>query len=190
MKKYIYLFLCLLIIILPILIFEYKCVRQEYKSHSNNNEVKNSFSFNEYPSQPNNNDSSIQCTNKVRITIQEFLNNMQYSHYKVQKGETLTDIANNYSSTCTLKASLKLIKAANNIQSQDTIQSGMTLNIPEILLKNGTLYTVVKGDSWSKICNEYYNIYDLNYIMELLIYINDLDDDTLQLNTTIFLPKI
>lgn len=194
LKKYFYLFVCSLIIILSILVFDYKVTRQNNKYDGNNTEIKTSYSDNKCsPSTSmidNNTYSSVQCANKVHITIQEFLNNMQCSHYKVQEGETLTDISNNYSSTCTLNASLKLIKAANNIQSPDAIQSGMVLNIPEIILKNGTLHKVVKGDSWNKICNEYYPIYDLNYIMQLLVYINDLNDDTLPLNTVIFLPKI
>lgn len=194
LKKYFYLFLCSLIIILSILVFDHKVIKQNNKYNSNNAKIKTSYSSNKCsPSTSiinNNTYSSVQCANKVHITIQEFLNNMQYSHYKVQEGETLTDISNNYSSTCTLKASLKLIKAANNIQSPDEIQRGMTLNIPEIILKNGNLHKVVKGDSWNKICSEYYPVYDLNYIMQLLVYINDFNDDTLPLDTVIFLPKI
>lgn len=187
MKKYFYLFTCSLIIILSILIFNHNVTRESNKYENNNTEIKTSHSTSTIN---NNTYSSEQCANKVHITIQEFLNNMQCSHYKVQEGETLTDISNNYSSTCTLNASLKLIKAANNIQSPDAIQSGMTLNIPETILKNGTVHKVVKGDSWNKICNEYYPVYDLNYIMQLLVYINDLNNDTLPLDTVIFLPKI
>lgn len=66
----------------------------------------------------------------------------------------------------------------------------MQINIPEITFKNGMVYRIVQGDTWTKICNEYYPVYDLNYIMNLLIYVNDLKDTTLPLDTTIFLPKI
>ena len=187
MKKYSYLFICSFIVISSILIFNYKFTMQNSKYNNNNTKIKTSHSS---TISDNHNNLSLQCTNNVHITIQEFINNMQCSHYNVQHGETLTDISNKYSSTCTLTASLKLIKAANNIKSKDVIQSGMTLNIPETILKNGNLYTVIKGDSWNKICGKYYPAYNLNYIIELLVYINDFNDYILPLNTVIFLPKI
>ncbi|WP_294156124.1 LysM peptidoglycan-binding domain-containing protein [uncultured Clostridium sp.] len=132
----------------------------------------------------------VQCSNKVHITIQEFINNMQYTVYTVKTGDTLNGIADRYSSTCTLNASLKLIKTANNINSSEPLQSGTILKIPEKLLKNGTVYKVTRGDTWSIICDKYYSLYDVNYIMPLLIFINNFNDTTLPLGEQIYLPKI
>ena len=138
----------------------------------------------------NTNIPEVQCANKVHITIQEFINNMQYTNYTVKSGDTLTDIANRYSSTCTLSASLKLIKTANNIKSSSSLQSGINLKIPEQILKNGITHKISSGDTWSKICNEYYPLYDLDYIMPLLIFINNFNDTTLPLGEHIYLPQI
>lgn len=138
----------------------------------------------------NNMNSSVYCSNKVHITIQEFINNMQCADYTVKTGDTLTDIASRYSSTCSLNASLKLIKTANNMNSSATLQSGMILKIPEKILKNGTVYKITSGDTWSKLCNKYYPLYDVNYIMPLLIFINNFNDTTLPLGKEIYLPKI
>lgn len=134
--------------------------------------------------------SKIPCSNKVHITITEFINNLQCSQYTIKEGENLNDILMKYSSTCPLNSSLKLIKSVNKFNSPDEIKAGMQINIPEITFKNGMIYKIVQGDTWTKICDEYYPIYDLNYIMNLLIYVNDLKDTTLPLDATIFLPKI
>lgn len=198
MKKYYYLFIYTFIIVISFLLFDLSILNKNNNHTSNNIEnskMNKNFNVNDQSANTDtctNNTSykSIQCTNKVHITIHEFINNMQCSQYTVKDGETLTDISNNYSSTCTINASLKLIKTANNINSSDLIQSGMTIKIPEIILKNGTLYKVKKGDTWSKICDKYYPVYDLNYIIPLLIYINDFKDNTLPLDAKIFLPKI
>lgn len=133
---------------------------------------------------------AVQCVNKVHITKTEFIHNQQCSHHVIKNGETLDDIFKEYSSTCPYNAYLKLIKAVNNISSTKNIKPGTDLSIPEITLKNGTIYKIQHGDTWHKICTEYYPEYDLESIMELLIYINDFNDDTLPLDVSIFLPRI
>lgn len=124
------------------------------------------------------------------ITVQEFLNNQQCSTYIIKSGETLTNIAKHYEDTCTLNSTIKLIKSLSKITNPDNISVGLTLNIPETTLKNGSIYTVQSGDTWSKIRDLYYPIYDENCIMNLIVYVNDLPNNDLPLNTALFLPKI
>lgn len=133
---------------------------------------------------------SIQCANKVHITITEFINNQQCNRHLIKDGENINDILKDYSSSSCFNAYLKIIKAVNKINSMDEIKSGMILYIPEITLKNGTTYKIEDGDTWSKICKQYYPVYDLDSIMNLLIYINDFNDDKIPLGKTIFLPNI
>lgn len=201
MKKYFYLF-SLTIIMIVILITtpmiqvkinkDNRIIDTDKTSSINNtsfdNTEKSTITHNN--NTLNNMNSLVYCSNKVHITIQEFINNMQCADYTVKSGDTLTDIAGRYSSTCSLNASLKLIKTANNINSSTSLQSGMILKIPEKILKNGTVYKIAAGDTWSKLCNKYYPLYDVNYIMPLLIFINNFNDTTLPLGKEIYLPKI
>ena len=133
---------------------------------------------------------STQCAGKVHITITEFIKNQQCSQHLIKNDETINDILKEYSSSPCFNAYLKIIKDVNKINSMDEMKSGMTLSIPEITLKNGTTYKIVDGDTWSKICNQYYPVYDLDSIMNLLIYINDFSDNKLPLGETIFLPQV
>lgn len=198
MKKYYYLFLFTIIVSGLLLLLQFIALNKSNSKIIYNtptipsNEItKNSDLINSSEKSDYNNDYlESTCLNKVHITISEFINNQQYSSYLVKEGETLNDILLKYNSTCTANASFKLTKELNNLSSTGYIQTGMTLKVPEITLKNGEIYTINQGDSWSKICKKYYPEYDKNSIMELLIYINDLKSDILPLDTNIFLPKI
>ena len=127
--------------------------------------------------------------NKLKQNFEEAKKDKLFQSY-ISRIKLADDILMKYNSTCPLNSSLKLIKSVNKFNSPDEIKAGMQINIPEITFKNGMVYRIVQGDTWTKICNEYYPVYDLNYIMNLLIYVNDLKDTTLPLDTTIFLPKI
>lgn len=136
---------------------------------------------------------SISCFNSsgnVIITIPEFVMNMQCTQYTLQHGETLTSIAQKYISTCTINSAVKLIKEASKITNADSISAGSKIYIPETILKNGYLHTITSGDTWSKLCRDYYPIYNSDYMTKLLIFINDMPDSNLPLNTEIYLPNI
>lgn len=138
-------------------------------------------------------DSSLSClktTGTVIITIPEFINDMQCREYTLKSGDTLTSIAKKYISTCTLNSSLKLIKEASNITNADFLSAGTKIRIPETLLSNGYIHKVVYGDTWNKICRDYYPIYNSDYMSKVLIFINDLPDNNLPLGTEIYLPNI
>lgn len=138
-------------------------------------------------------DSSLCCFNSsgtVIITIPEFIRDMQCSEYTLKDGDTLTSIARKYISTCTLNASLKLIKEASNISNPNLISTGTKIRIPETLLSNGYIHTIVYGDTWDKLCTDYYPIYNSDYMVKVLMFINDLPDNNLPLGTEIYLPNI
>lgn len=193
MKKYYFLFIFTLTIVI-LFLFCSPVILNKYSNQNNNSQIARNNSAAIISS--DNLDynkviySEVPCSNKVHITITEFINNLQCSQYTIKESENLNDILMKYNSTCPLNSSLKLIKSVNKFNSPDEIKAGMQINIPEITFKNGMVYRIVQGDTWTKICNEYYPVYDLNYIMNLLIYVNDLKDTTLPLDTTIFLPKI
>ncbi|NME82859.1 LysM domain-containing protein [Clostridium sp. SM-530-WT-3G] len=126
----------------------------------------------------------------VIITIPEYLYNMQCKEYIVQKGETLNSIAKNYVSTCPTNCSVKLIKEASKINNADSISAGTKIYIPETILKNGYIHVVQSGDTWSKLCRDYYPIYDITSMTNLLIFINDLPNNSLSIGDEIYLPNI
>lgn len=137
--------------------------------------------------------NSLECFNtsgNIIITIPEFIYNMQCKEYTIQKGETLTSIAKNYVSTCPINSSVKLIKEASKITNADSISSGTKIYIPETILKNGYIHITESGDNWSKLCRDYYPIYDVNSMTNLLIFINDLPDKSIPIGTEIYLPNI
>lgn len=141
----------------------------------------------------NNYDYSVNCINTsgtVIITIPEYINNMQCKEYTLQPGDTLTSIAKRYISTCPLNSALKLIKEASNISNSNLLNAGTKIRIPETILNNGYIHTVVYGDTWEKLCRDYYPIYDSNYLKQILIFINDLPDNNLPLGKEIYLPNI
>ncbi|WP_322007334.1 LysM peptidoglycan-binding domain-containing protein [Clostridium butyricum] len=199
-EKYYYLFLFTALISILLLSCQFIPSLKSNKSISPNNNSfdihsndlnQNSDSTNNYENANNNSDDFvIPCSNAVHITIREFINNQQCSSYLVKENETLNDILMRYNSTCAPNASLKLIKELNNITSTNDVKAGTTLKIPETTMKNGSLYTISQGDTWSKICEKYYPVYDIDSIMKLLIFINDYKNDILPLGDTIFLPKI
>lgn len=108
----------------------------------------------------------------------------------MKSGETLTDIARRYENNCNLNTTIKLITSINKLDNRNDIDSGTLLAIPEDTLKNGIMYTIISGDTWYKIRNEYYYQYDADSIMNFLVYINDLPNNDLPLGERIFLPSI
>jgi len=137
-----------------------------------------------------NNISSTTNTEKKTITISNFLNSLKCTNYILKSGETLTQVARKYENTCNLNTSLKLIKSINKINDVDSINSGITLSIPESIITTGLMHLVTTGDTWYSISQKYYNTYDVNSITKILVYINDLPNNDLPLGESIFLPSI
>lgn len=130
------------------------------------------------------------ASGNVIITIPEYIYNMQCKEHIIQKGETLNAIAKNYVSTCPINCSVKLIKEASKITNADLVSAGTKIYIPETILKNGYIHVVQSGDTWSKLCRDYYPIYNIKSMTNLLIFINDLPDNSLSIGNKIYLPNI
>ncbi|MFW2487164.1 LysM peptidoglycan-binding domain-containing protein [Clostridium chromiireducens] len=59
------------------------------------------------------------------------LSGLRCISYKLKSGETLTDIARKYESTCNLNNTIKMIKLINKIEDENNINSQTVVNIPE-----------------------------------------------------------
>lgn len=127
---------------------------------------------------------------KKQINIQNYLGKLPCITYELKQGETLTDIARRYENTCNLNTTVKMIKSINNIEDENYIDAKTVLSIPETTIKSGTMYKVVSGDTWYKIANLYDSKYDVDSIMNLVVYVNNLPNNDLPLGETIFLPII
>lgn len=93
--------------------------------------------------------------------------------HKVQKGETLWEIAKRYG------LSIEDIADVNNIPKDTTLQVGQPLTI---VTSKGFIYKVKKGDSLWKVGN----MFNINY--KALAFFNNLDDITLKTGTELIIP--
>lgn len=127
---------------------------------------------------------------KTDIDTSDYLSSLQCISYKLKQGETLTDVARKYESTCNLNSTIKMIKSINKIDDVNNMNSKAIVNIPENALKSGTMYTVAAGDTWYKVASEYYPKYTTESVMKFLVYINNLPNNDLPLGEKIFLPAL
>ena len=97
----------------------------------------------------------------------------EWKEHKVQKGETLSHISQNYN------ISYGTIVAVNNIKNARRIPAGTLLRIPTV---DGLWYEVRRGDTLSKI-SSMQNI-PLNAILD----VNDIKSDNIREGEKIFLP--
>jgi murein DD-endopeptidase MepM/ murein hydrolase activator NlpD len=93
--------------------------------------------------------------------------------YKVKKGDTVSQIAVDYS------VSMDAIIASNGITNVRILREGETLRIPNM---DGIPYTVKNGDSLSGISNA------MGVPMEAILDANDLETDIINAGMTLFIP--
>ena len=98
---------------------------------------------------------------------------LSYSSYKVEKGDTIGEIAKNFG------LNQDTLLSFNNIKNSRLIQIGQFLKIPN---QDGILYTIKSGDSLSAIAEKY------SVDSEVVKSINKLADDTLLTGSKLFLP--
>lgn len=125
-----------------------------------------------------------------QISINSFLKNIDYKKVSLKPKETLSIIANDYTSTCNPNTTINLIKLLNNLTDVDNLDEGTVLLIPDKALKSGSLYKVKKGNTWHNIWETKYSKYDRDQLIRLLITINALPNDDLPIDENIFLPKL
>lgn len=123
------------------------------------------------------------------LTLENYIKTLDCIDYTVKEGDTLNSISQNYTNHCSLYTVKYLISLVNNLQSDD-LKVGTTLKIPEDTINNGSLHKIVKNDTWYKLTNEYYKNYKVEDIENLVSKLNNMNDTTLVLDKTVFLPSI
>ena len=96
-----------------------------------------------------------------------------WQQYKVQKGDSVSEIAKKFD------VSIGAVIASNNISNARRLQEGTTLRIPNI---DGIPYLVKKGDSLSKISASF------NVPLDVILDVNDIKSDNIKVGETFFIP--
>ncbi|EKQ51298.1 MULTISPECIES: LysM peptidoglycan-binding domain-containing protein [unclassified Clostridium] len=77
---------------------------------------------------------------KTGIDTSNYFAKLQCINYKLKYGETLTDIARKYESTCNFNSTIKMIKSINKIDDENIMNDQTIFRIPEYALENGKMY--------------------------------------------------
>lgn len=96
-----------------------------------------------------------------------------YTTYKIEKGDTIGEIAKRFG------LNQDTLLSFNNIKNSRLIQIGQYIKIPN---QDGILYSVKSGDSLADISEKY------SVDSEIVKTINKLEDDTILAGTKLFLP--
>jgi murein DD-endopeptidase MepM/ murein hydrolase activator NlpD len=113
-----------------------------------------------------NEESSVQNTQNDLITF-------EWREYKVQRGDSVSVIAQKYN------VSVGAIIASNEIRNARTLQEGAVIRIPNI---DGIPYQIKRGDSLSKIAVSF------NVPLEVILDVNDIKSNNITTGETIFIP--
>jgi len=97
----------------------------------------------------------------------------EWQQYRVQKGDTVSGIAQKH------KVSVGAIIASNEIRNARKLQEGTVLRIPNI---DGIPYQIKKGDNLSGIASSH------KIPLEVLLDVNDIKSDIIKAGEKIFLP--
>jgi murein DD-endopeptidase MepM/ murein hydrolase activator NlpD len=103
----------------------------------------------------------------------DMIETYSWTSYQVQKGDSVSKIAANFS------VSMDAIIASNDIRNARRLREGETLRIPNM---DGIPYTVKKGDSLTKISKS------LGVPLRAILDANDLDSAIIQPGETLFVP--
>jgi murein DD-endopeptidase MepM/ murein hydrolase activator NlpD len=104
---------------------------------------------------------------------QDLLITFKWQDYRVQRGDTVSGIAQRF------KVSMGAIIASNEIRNARNLQAGAVLRIPNI---DGIPYKVKSGDNLSKISASF------NVPLEVILDVNDIKSDVIRAGETIFIP--
>ena len=106
-------------------------------------------------------------------TPEKLLITFQWQSYRVQRGDTVSGIAQKY------KISVGAVIASNEISNARRLQEGAILRIPNI---DGIPYSIKRGDSLSRIAASF------NVPLEVILDVNDIKSDVIRAGDTIFIP--
>ena len=96
-----------------------------------------------------------------------------WQNYRVQRGDTVSQIAENFS------VSMDAIIASNGISNARTLREGQILRIPNM---DGIPYTVREGDTLLSISQS------MGVPIEAILDANDLQSDVITVGTSLFIP--
>jgi len=104
---------------------------------------------------------------------QDDLITFEWQQYRVQRGDSVTTIAQKFD------VSIGAIIASNEIRNARRLQEGALLRVPNI---DGIPYQIKNGDSLSKISASF------NVPLEVILDVNDIKSDNIRSGETIFIP--
>jgi murein DD-endopeptidase MepM/ murein hydrolase activator NlpD len=103
----------------------------------------------------------------------DLIETFKWSHYRVQKGDSVSKIAARFG------ISMDAVIASNEIRNARLLREGETLRIRNI---DGIPHTVKKGDKHKKISKTY------NVPLEIILDVNDIRTDTITEGEIFFIP--
>ena len=108
-----------------------------------------------------------------RTDAQNDLITFEWRQYRVKRGDSVSEIAKNFS------VSTGAIIASNEIRNARILQEGAVIRIPNI---DGIPYQVKSGDSLQKIAVSF------NVPLEVILDVNDIKSDNIKAGETLFIP--
>jgi murein DD-endopeptidase MepM/ murein hydrolase activator NlpD len=120
-----------------------------------------------------NRNNDAQTTDTIDENPHGLLITFEWQPYRVQKGDTVSAIAQKF------QVSVGAIIASNDIRNARRLQEGALLRIPNI---DGIPYQIKKGDNLSRIAASF------NVPLEVVLDVNDIKNDNIKAGETIFIP--
>jgi murein DD-endopeptidase MepM/ murein hydrolase activator NlpD len=105
--------------------------------------------------------------------LSEAMEVFEWSQYKVQKGDSVSEIAKKFS------ISMSSIIASNEIHNAKRLREGAVLRIPNI---DGIPYSIKKGDNLSLIAKNF------KVPLEVILDVNDVRSDAIREGEVLFIP--
>lgn len=124
------------------------------------------------------------------LTLADYAKSLKCTDYTVKMGDTIESLSKKYTEHCNLNTVKNLLCLVNNKKSTDDLIVGSTFKIPETALTSGTLHKVAKNDTWYKLAKQYYKNYKVEDVEKFICSLNDMKNNTLVLDTTVYLPNI
>lgn len=155
-------------------------------SNSQNNNA-DKVAQNAYPEKvsPTNTDSK-----PATLTLADYTKSLKCTDYTVKFGDTIASISKQYTGHCNLNTVKNILCLVNNKKSTDELIVGSTFKIPEAALTSGTLHKVAKNDTWYKLSKQYYKNYKVEDVEKFITSLNDMKNNTLVLDSTVYLPAV
>jgi len=117
--------------------------------------------------------SETAALNKANDNPHGMLVTFEWQKYKVQRGDSISAIAQKFG------VSVGAVIASNEIKNARRLQEGASLRIPNI---DGIPYQIQRGDNLSKISTSF------NVPLEVILDVNDIKSDNIKPGEVLFIP--